>query len=98
MEARGPGPVYLVQLENGSLLLMNTPGRVVRLKENKDQSVTVERVFTRKVPNNAIRRFWLDPAGRLCIASGNANLAVFFPSGVITPQIRKMMPEEQLRE
>jgi hypothetical protein len=98
MEARGPGPVYLVKLANGSLLLMNTPGRVVRLKETKDQSVTVERVFTEKVPNSAIRRFWLDPAGRLCIASGKADLAVFFPGGVITPEIRKMMPEEQLEK
>lgn len=99
-EARGVAPVHLVETVDKILLLMNTPGRIVRLKIAKDdpEKLAVDGTFTRKIPNGLIRRFWLDPAGRLCIAHDEGGMTVLFPTGAITPEIRKMMPVEELEE
>lgn len=96
-DAIGQSPVHVAILPSGkTLLLMNTPGRVVRLKRGEDGQLAVEAVFTKKVPNGTVRRFWLDPAGRLCIAHDASGLTVMFPGGVIAPEIRRMMPVEEL--
>jgi hypothetical protein len=97
VEAAGQPPVHLAVLaDRETLLLMNTPGRIVRLKRGHDGQLTVEATFTNKVPNGPIRRFWLDPAGRLCVAHDASSLTVLFPAGVVPSQIRRMMPMEEL--
>ncbi|HEV7301657.1 MAG TPA: HEAT repeat domain-containing protein [Tepidisphaeraceae bacterium] len=101
-EAQGTPPAYLAAVNDDVLMLMNTPGRIVRLKRTPaataESSPTLEvgGIFTRKVPNGTIRRFWIDPAGRLCVAHDEAALTVFFPAGVIPPPIRRMMPIDEL--
>jgi len=98
IDARGVGPAYLTETADKTLFLMNAPGRIVRLTgiDKPEQKLTVDGVFTRKIPSGTIRRFWIDPAGRLCIAHDQAEMTVLFPTGVITPEIRKMMPTDEL--
>lgn len=87
----------------GRLFLFNAPGRVVRLREaspgSGDGALSVEAVFTRKIPNvDRPTRVWLDPAGRMVIATEGNTLSILFPAGRIPGEIRKMMPageEEQ---
>ena len=100
-QAHGSAPAHLVATSDDRLLIMNTPGRITLLSLDDTPAAaapTIDATFTRKVPNGPIRRYWLDPAGRLCIAHDSGNLTVFFPQGIVPPAIRKMMPATELSD
>lgn len=92
-EAIGSTNPSLVRTKSGKLLLYNTPGRILRLREAAN-GFEVEATFTRGVPStDDISRIWLDPADRLCIVhGGNTRLSIFFPEGYIPRPIARMMP------
>ena len=89
----------LLRTNDGLLFLFNQPGRVVRIKRTPDgpQPFAVESVFTHRVPSSdAIRRIWLDPAGRIVIAYENNRLAIMFPGGRIPTLIATMIPANEM--
>jgi hypothetical protein len=80
---------------SNELLLYNHPGRIVRLR-CIDREWKVFKVHDRHLPQvSELRRFWTDPAGRVCMLWEN-RLMVLFPDGVLPRQIRDLMPVEQL--
>ncbi len=68
------------------------PGR------SKADPFIVEAVFARNLPVSAIRRVWLDPAGRLIFASGAGQLHIAFPAGHIPQDVMNLIPAKELRE
>lgn len=105
----------IFETEDGKLLLVNAPGRVVRLrrvppgdsskattadapKKPDEQPFKVEAVFARNLPVSAIRRVWLDPAGRLVFASGTGQLHIAFPGGHIPQDVMNLIPGKELRD
>lgn len=92
-----PHPV-LIRAE-GALFLLNAPGRVLRLRERHGGAgpdLVLEATFTRDIPNvERPARVWLDPAGRIVIATGGDTLSILFPGGRIPPEIRQMMPADE---
>jgi hypothetical protein len=97
-EAQGTlQPPLWVMAGEEQLYLHNQPGRVVHLGRESGRWI-VRGVYQRNIPlAGGARRFWRDPAGRLCLAWEN-ELAIFFPQGRITPEIRDMMPREQVQQ
>jgi hypothetical protein len=105
----------IFETEDGRILLVNAPGRVIRLKRvsqddssnatNADapkkpdkQPFKVEAVFAGNLPVSAIRRVWLDPAGRLVFASGTGQLHIAFPGGHIPQDVMNLIPGKELRD
>ena len=99
-EAVGSMPPFLIRAADRRLYLFNEPGRVVRLIERDtskpEERFKIEAIFTRQIPNTALTRAWLDPAGRIDLASGTTHLTVLFPDGRIPPAIAEKMPAEQI--
>jgi hypothetical protein len=89
------GRPWLVRSPGGHAFLMNRPGQLLRFKlpEGANQ-VVVEAVFTRGIPAGDIRDLWIDPAGRLCIVSGEPLLSICFPDAPPPAEIRNMMPSD----
>ena len=95
--AIGSGEVYLIRTPDGLLFLFNQPGRVLRLRPTPDaaEPFILEATFTRNIPNtDHPARIWLDPAGRIIIASEGNHLSILFPAGHIPTAIREMMPAD----
>lgn len=92
--ATGPGPVTLIRDVEGRLFLFNQPGRVLRIKQTPDSPdpFEIEATFSKGVPSSFadVSRIWLDPAGRIVIANGNA-LSILFPQGFIPPKLRELI-------
>ena len=89
----------LLRTTGGLLFLFNQPGRVVRIKPTPDapEPFAVEAVFTHRIPSSdAIRRIWLDPAGRIVIAYEANRLAILFPTGRIPRVIETMIPANEM--
>ena len=84
----------LIEAGESRLFLFNEPGRVVRIKPDPAARTpfVVEAIFTDKIPNGAVRRIWLDPAGRIVIACDGNRLAILFPDGSIPQKIAMKMP------
>ncbi len=96
-EATGTSEARLFRLNDGNLLLINQPGRILRLAPTpgKKEAFEIQATFTRNLPDtDQARRVWLDPAGRLIIAYDANRLAICFPSGRIPQAIANMMPPE----
>jgi len=90
-KATGAGPVWLVEDRQGKLFLFNQPGRLLRLaaRDDANESFKIEATFTRDIPNVAVRRMWIDPAGRLVLVHAANGLSICFPTGEVPQGIRK---------
>ncbi len=73
------------------LFLFNTPGRISRFTRDDRGQWALDATFTTDVPNSDIRRIWLDPFGRICVAHGDNKLTLFFPDGVIPPDLADLI-------
>lgn len=81
------------------LMLVNAPGRIIRLKLNDDKSgFEVEAIFAKHIPSGEIRRIWQDPAGRIIIASGKGKLTICFPDGDIPRATRNLIASGELKD
>src|SRR5258706_4320871 len=95
-----PGPAvgdaepWLVRTPQGLLFLFNQPGRVLRIRPtpNASQPFALDATFSRNIPNERPTRMWLDPDGRIIMAYGGNQLAIFFPLGVIFPASDLVIP------
>src|SRR5262249_54072664 len=99
--AVGTGDVWFFHTA-GRFFLFNQPGRVIRLRRTPDspEPFALEQVFTHNIPNvdgsnTWIDRIWLDPAGRIDIATSTHTLSILFPTGQVPAEIRQMMPPEE---
>lgn len=93
--------VRLFRAGDNRLFLFNAPGRVIRLRqtENEDAPFKLEATFTRRIPNaDRPDRIWLDPAGRIVIATDGSALAVCYPGGRIPPEMAKKMTAADLAD
>lgn len=76
----------------GRLFVFDVPGRVVRLSSSGPTGAfSVDAAFTANIPDLAVRRVWVDPFGRICVASGQWGLTVLFPEGRIPPDIASIV-------
>jgi hypothetical protein len=86
---------------DGKLFLFNEPGRVIRLRRaapGSPEPFIIETVFTNNIPNtDDPRRVWLDPAGRIVIATNGNQLTILFPTGRIPPSIAQRMLAADLK-
>jgi len=90
------GRALMVEVDPVTVLLLNSSGRVARLKRLQDQSFELETVFTRGVPTEPLVRAWVDPAGRLVMTTSR-QLSIAFPQGQIPGAIVKLMTGESFR-
>lgn len=100
-EAVGTGEVHLFRAAENRLFLFNTPGRILRIRQNTKGAdpFKLEATFTKRVPNpDHPERVWLDRAGRIVIAYDNTKLAICFPTGRIPPEIAKKMTAKDLQD
>jgi hypothetical protein len=91
----------LLRTADGTLFLLNAPGRVVRIKRtpNGTAPFVVEAVFTHRIPSSdRIMRIWLDPAERIVIAYENNRMAILFPAGRIPSHIATMIPAKEMEQ
>lgn len=47
--------------------------------------------FTEQIPTHGFRRVWLDPFGRICVAHGDSELTLLFPTGVIPRELAALV-------
>lgn len=72
----------------GYLFLFDTPGKVRRFSRATLSSPwTQDAVFTKDLPKEGIRRIWLDPQNRICIAHNLNQLTILFPKGRVPPEL-----------
>jgi hypothetical protein len=96
--ARGSIPPHLVRAPDGKLFLYNQAGRIVRIRRTDDATApfAVDATFTNRIPNlDKPLRIWLDPAGRIVIAS-DRSVSLLFPNGRIPRETVLVMPVDQL--
>lgn len=94
--ADGQSPATLMKTPDGLLFLANRPGRILRIRPRDagdagGDPFILEATFLKNIPADDVRRIWLDPAGRICIAHGDSGLTLLFPQGRIPPHITKLM-------
>lgn len=86
---------------DGKLFLFNEAGRVIRLRRaapGSTEPFVIETIFTNNIPNaEDPRRIWLDPAGRIVIATNGNQLTLLFPTGRIPPAIAQRMLASDLK-
>lgn len=90
---------HLAVTEDGTILLMNRPGRIAAIepRTSADEPYAVTATFTHRVPiSRDIARFWIDPAQRLVIAYDKERLAICFPDGHVPPEIATMIPASEM--
>ena len=83
------------------MFLFNQPGRVLRIKPTPDkpQPYKLDATFTKRIPNeDHPNRIWLDPAGRIIIATGGNTLSICFPAGRIPHDIATKMTAADLKD
>jgi hypothetical protein len=80
-----------VIVAGGRLFVFWRPGRVARLSRGADGKWSVDGSFTQDIPRGEIRRIWLDPIGRICIAHDTDRLVILFPQGRIPPEIGNLI-------
>jgi hypothetical protein len=83
------------------VFLFNQPGRMLRLKPTPrgPEPFVLDATFSRGIPNTEdLTRMWLDPHGRICMTWNGRSLAVLFPEGYISGEMRNMLPTEVLDE
>lgn len=93
-------PAHLVVLAD-RIFLFNQPGRLLRLKRTHKgpEPFVVEATFSRGIPNTEdLTRMWVDPHGRICMTWNGRMLAILFPEGYISGEMRNMLPTEVLDE
>ena len=83
------------------IFLFNQPGRMLRLRPapRGAEPFVLEAAFSRGIPNTeSLTRMWVDPHGRICMTWDDKHLAVLFPDGYISGEMRNMLPTEVLDE
>lgn len=90
------GEPTLVLVPDGKLFLFNRPGRVVRFSPTKEGSFRMDTVFRTEIPEEDVRRIWVDPFGRICIAHGTGGMKVLFPEGRIPKDVGKLVSSKAM--
>jgi hypothetical protein len=93
-------PAYLASDHQGHFFLLNSIGRIVRLRATPNGSAPfiLEAVFSDHVPDlHDIKRVWLDPAGRIDVAYADSYLILIFPTGQIPREIEDKILIQDLR-
>jgi hypothetical protein len=81
--------------------LLHPGGKLSRLRVEplKADPFTVEVVFGENIPDvGTVRRMWLDPAGRICIATPDAGLIVIFMERKIPQAMLDLIPAQELKK
>lgn len=88
--AKGP-PLAAVQVSSTRTFVIRS-GEVTRFsRPDAAAPWTQDATFTEQMPTQGIRRVWLDPFGRICIAHGTGELTLLFPSGVIPRELAALV-------
>lgn len=74
------------------LFLFTTPGRVERYsRSSRGSGWKLDATFTEDIPETHIRRIWLDPRQRICIAHDTNKLTILFPQGRVPPELTPLI-------
>lgn len=95
-----PGGLVGVAYQN-RFYLLHAGGKLSRLRVEplKASPFTVEVVFDENIPDvAAVRRMWIDPAGRMCVATPDAELIVIFMERKIPQAMIDLIPAQELKK
>ncbi len=87
-EARGVGPDQLFWAAD-HLFLFTGPGKLHRFAW-REGKLSFERTFEENLTTRDVKRVWLDPVGRLCIAN-DTGVWITFPTGRVPGAISQLM-------
>ena len=95
-----PTDVVAAVAGNNFLLLLHPNGAISRLKVDveKPAPFTLTALFTTDVPAiTSVRRMWIDPSGRVCIATPDGRLVIIFTDQKIPPAMLDLIPASELK-
>lgn len=85
-------PIAVLKTSPNTVLLFDRPGRALRMTRPSDtQPFSVDATFTEFIPATNVRRIWLDPFNRICIAHDTNKLTIFFPEGRVPPELQNLV-------
>lgn len=92
----GEQPLAVLRVSPTVLFLFDRPGRALRMTKPKDADATgkkfsLDATFTEFIPATGVRRVWLDPFGRICIAHDANKVTILFPEGRIPPELQNLV-------
>jgi hypothetical protein len=71
----------------------------MRIDPAKPQPFSLDTVFAENMPSvGAVKRMWVDPAGRICLASQDSQLIIFYVEGHIPPAMLDLIPANELKQ